>query len=95
MPLQAAQILHNRYRIEKQLGRGGMGAVYLAHDTVLEHKVAVKEMRPAPSLDETVLNGLREQFQREARILAGLNHPNLPRVTDYFTDNNNVYLFIP
>jgi serine/threonine protein kinase len=92
MSLQAAQVLHNRYRIEKQLGQGGMGAVYLAHDTVLEHRVAVKEMRPAPGLDETLLSGLREQFQREARVLAGLNHPNLPRVTDYFTDNNNAYL---
>ncbi|MBN1888194.1 MAG: protein kinase [Thermoflexales bacterium] len=92
MPLQAAQVLHNRYRIERQLGQGGMGAVYLAHDTVLEHKLAVKEMRPAPGIDEALLNGLREQFQREARVLAGLNHPNLPRVTDYFTESNNAYL---
>ncbi len=92
MPLQAGQVVHNRYQIQSQLGQGGMGAVYLAHDMVLDHRTAVKEMRPAPDLAEVTLEGLREQFKREARVLAGLNHPNLPRVTDYFTEGGNAYL---
>lgn len=91
MPIPG-QMLHNRYQIQNQLGQGGMGAVYLARDTVLEHKVAVKEMRPSGDLSPDTLDGLRQQFQREARVLAGLNHPNLPRVIDYFTDGGNEYL---
>ncbi len=92
MSLQPGQILHNRYQIQGLLGQGGMGAVYLARDAVLEHKVAVKEMRPDPQSPPSMLDGLRQQFQREARVLAGLTHPNLPRVTDYFSEGSNEYL---
>lgn len=92
MPLQPGQVLHNRYQIQSQLGQGGMGAVYLARDLSLEHKVAVKEMRPAPDINPTMLDGLRQQFMREARVLAGLAHPNLPRVIDYFSEGGNEYL---
>ncbi len=92
MPLQSGQVVRNRYQIHDQLGQGGMGAVYVARDMALEQRVAVKEMRPASDLSGTVLDGLRQQFQREARVLAGLTHPNLPRVIDYFIENDNEYL---
>lgn len=71
-------VLANRYRIEKLLGCGGFGAVYLASDLHLpQRKVAVKENH-----DPTVLKA----FLKEAEILANLHHPNLPRVSDFFQE---------
>ena len=85
MPLQPGDILHDRYRIEGQLGKGGMGAVFLAHDLTLDIKVAVKEnLSPSPESER--------QFRREARLLATLRHPNLPRVTDHFILEDRQYL---
>jgi serine/threonine protein kinase len=85
MSYTKGSILHNRYRIDAQLGRGGMGAVYLAFDQTLQIRVAVKE--------NLNLNPESErQFQREATLLAGLRHPNLPRVTDHFVDEDRQYL---
>lgn len=77
MPLSQGQVLKERYRIVKLLGQGGFGAVYRAWDMNLSRPCAVKE-----NLDAS--NEAQRQFQREALILAGLSHPNLPRVTDYF-----------
>ena len=77
MPLIQSQILKDRYRIVKLLGQGGFGAVYRAWDTTLNVPCAVKESF------ELSPEGQR-QFLREAQILAGLRHANLPRVTDYF-----------
>ena len=85
MPLTTGQIIHNRYRIVSLLGQGGMGAVYRAWDVNLNVPVALKEMLPDPSSAQRALAKLRAQFQREAQVVAGLNHPNLVRVTDYFS----------
>ncbi|HUS84527.1 MAG TPA: protein kinase, partial [Anaerolineales bacterium] len=85
MPLQLNDTLHERYRIQGQLGAGGMGTVYLAHDLTLDIKVAVKEnLNPGPESER--------QFRREARLLATLRHPNLPRVTDHFILEDRQYL---
>src|SRR3984893_7646046 len=78
-------ILQNRYRIIRQLGKGGMGAVYEAVDQRLDATVAVKETF---SVDDR----LRRQFEREARLLAQLHHPALPRVSDYFTEDDRAFL---
>jgi len=85
MPLAPGSILRDRYRIEDQLGKGGMGAVYLAHDLTLDLRVAVKE-------NLSITPDAEEQFLREARLLAELRHPNLPRVTDYFVLETRQYL---
>jgi eukaryotic-like serine/threonine-protein kinase len=77
MPIPIGTLLNNRYRIVSILGQGGMGAVYRASDEHLLIPVAVKE-----NLFLTEEYG--RQFQREAHILAGLRHNNLPHVTDYF-----------
>jgi eukaryotic-like serine/threonine-protein kinase len=69
--------LNNRYRILTVLGLGGMGAVYKALDENLGIYVAVKE-------NLYLSEEFTRQFQREASVLAGLRHPNLPRVSDYF-----------
>ncbi|RLC75988.1 MAG: hypothetical protein DRJ03_29405 [Chloroflexi bacterium] len=85
MPLTTGQIINNRYRVAALLGQGGMGAVYRAWDTNLNIPVALKEMTPAPQADSRTLAQLRQQFKREAQVVAGLDHPNLVRVTDYFS----------
>ncbi|HEY6122991.1 MAG TPA: serine/threonine-protein kinase [Pyrinomonadaceae bacterium] len=78
-------ILQNRYRIIRQLGQGGMGAVYEAIDERLDTTVALKETFFA---DER----LRKQFEREARLLARLHHPALPRVSDHFSEGDGQFL---
>jgi serine/threonine-protein kinase len=69
-----------------------MGAVYRAWDTRLNRPVALKEMIPQPGLDDSMLVQLRQQFEQEAQILATLTHPNLVRVTDYFSWDGNEHL---
>ena len=86
-------ILQSRYTILKTLGRGGMGAVYLAQDIRLANRpVAVKEMIPDPSASPAEQAQAQQQFQWEASTLASLNHPNLPRVSDNFTQGGKHYL---
>ncbi|MBE9508164.1 MAG: protein kinase, partial [Chloroflexi bacterium] len=92
MTLNTGQIVDNRYRIVSPLGQGGMGAVYRAWDTRLNQPVALKEMIPQSGLDVGMLAQLRQQFQQEAQVLAALVHPNLVRVTDYFSWSSNEYL---
>ncbi len=85
MTLETGSLLHDRYRIEGLLGKGGMGAVYVAHDQTLQLRVAVKENLNAGA-------ELERQFHREASLLASLRHPNLPRVTDHFLLEGHQYL---
>jgi predicted Ser/Thr protein kinase len=92
MTLSVGELIDNRYRIAKLLGQGGMGAVYRAWDTRLNRPIALKEMIPQFGLDAGMLADLREQFQQEAQVLATLTHPNLVRVTDYFSWEGNEYL---
>jgi hypothetical protein len=78
-------ILQGRYRIVRQLGQGGMGAVYEAVDQRLDTTVALKETLFAEER-------LRKQFEREARLLARLHHPALPRVSDHFSEGDGQFL---
>src|SRR5436190_18326052 len=83
--LTADIVLQERYRIVRQLGQGGMGAVYEAVDERLDTTVALKETL---FTDEK----LRKQFEGEARLLARLHHPALPRVSDHFTESEGQFL---
>ena len=86
MSLENGDLLKQRYRIVDILGQGGMGAVYRALDTNLDMIVAIKE-------NSFQTEEYARQFQREAKILASLRHPNLPRVFDYFViDQQGQYL---
>ncbi len=78
-------ILQNRYLIQRQLGQGGMGAVYLATDQRFGSTVALKETFFS---DES----LRRAFEREARLLNNLRHAALPVVIDHFAEGDGQFL---
>jgi serine/threonine protein kinase len=84
-PLTPDTILQDRYRIVRQLGRGGMGAVYEAVDQRLDKTLAIKETLSSEA-------SMRKQFEREARLLAVMHHPALPKVTDHFVEGNRAFL---
>jgi len=75
--MNTGDILQGRYRIVRLVGQGGFGAVYRAWDLSLSQPVALKE-----NMDGGIES--QRQFEREAKLLAGLRHPNLPRVGDHF-----------
>ncbi len=83
--LAAGTILQERYRIVRQLGRGGMGAVYEAVDERLGITVALKETLSSEA-------SMRKQFAQEARLLASMQHPALPRVSDHFVEKQRAFL---
>lgn len=84
-------VLDNRYEILGIIERGGMGAVYKALDRRLDNVCAVKEMREHFEKEEYRIYAI-EKFKSEALILSKLRHPNIPRVWDYFIENNRYYL---
>jgi serine/threonine protein kinase len=89
-PLAVNHMLDGRYRINKMLGQGGMGRVYLANDTRLANRpVACKEMVIGDGIQE---QKAVEDFNREARVLASLSHPAIPQVIDYFGERGRHYL---
>src|SRR4051812_1392572 len=85
MPL-ASKLLADRYRVVGRLGAGGMAVVVLAEDEQLGRKVAVKRLH-ADSPEEA-----GRRFQREARLAASLNHPNIVAVYDIVTDEDGVLI---
>lgn len=94
------------YRVERVLGRGGFGITYLATDTNLDHRVAIKEYLPGPLVERRADNTLvantessesqfragLQRFLREARTLVKFRHPNIVRVMAVFEANNTAYL---
>ena len=85
-PIAPNTLIQNRYLVVQLIGKGGMGEVYLAVDQRLGSAVALK--RTFFSDDEQ----LRYAFEREARTLARLRHPSLPKVSDHFTEQETQYL---
>ncbi|MDD5467808.1 MAG: serine/threonine-protein kinase [Anaerolineales bacterium] len=98
-PVKAGEVLRNRYKIRRIIGQGGMGSIYLADDLRLEGRLcALKEVEHDRSLPADLLKQARDQFQREATVLARLDHPNLPKVSDFFSSEGRDYLvmdFVP
>ncbi|GAC1697442.1 MAG: hypothetical protein PVS3B3_22940 [Ktedonobacteraceae bacterium] len=85
-------ILKQRYVVLAQVGRGGFGAVYKAADTQFGNRlVAIKEMSQSNMNAQELLEATLS-FKREALMLAGLTHPNLPRIYEQFTDGGRSYL---
>jgi serine/threonine protein kinase, bacterial len=86
-------VLQDRYVVMQKLGQGGMGAVYRAGDRRLSTvNWAVKEMSQSAISGPLEIQQARAAFRHEAEMLAALNHPNLPRVTDHFEQDGKAYL---
>ena len=83
--IETGKVLQHRYRIERQIGQGGMGAVYVATDERFGSTVAIKETL---FMDDNY----RKAIEREARLLNSLKHVALPRVTDHFLEENVQFL---
>jgi serine/threonine-protein kinase len=93
LPVKPGEDLRGRYRIRERIGQGGMGNIYLADDMRLEGRLcALKEVEYDRALPENILKEAREQFLREATVLARLDHPNLPKVSDFFSIEKRDYL---
>ena len=87
--IQIGKIFAGRYRILKQIGRGGMADVYLAKDLILDgEEVAVKALRTNYQTDPIAV----ARFQREARAMADLDHPHIVRITDIGEEDGQQYL---
>ena len=82
------QLINDRYEIEKLIGEGGMANVYLARDTILDRKVAVKVLRGDLAGDEKFVR----RFQREALSASSLSHPNIVEIYDVGEDEGNFYI---
>jgi eukaryotic-like serine/threonine-protein kinase len=92
--IASGELLKDRYRLERTLGRGGMAAVWLGHDEVLDRPVAVKVLSDTIASDP----GFVARFRREARTAAALSHPNLIGVYDFSEEGERPYLvmqFVP
>ena len=83
--IEQGKTLQQRYRIDRQIGQGGMGAVYVATDQRFGSTVAIKETL---CMDDN----FRKAIEREARLLNSLKHPALPRVSDHFEEDNGQFL---
>src|SRR5438270_14031477 len=88
MSSQVGTLLNGRYRLDAQIGAGGMSTVYRAFDTVLERQVAIKLMHREMSSDSDQL----ERFRRDARAVAQLNHPHIVGVIDAGEDDGTPYI---
>ncbi|HEX7299291.1 MAG TPA: protein kinase [Solirubrobacteraceae bacterium] len=88
MSSQVGTLLNGRYRLDAQIGAGGMSTVYRAFDTVLERQVAIKLMHREIASDSDQL----ERFRREARAVAQLNHPHVVGVIDAGEDDGTPYI---
>lgn len=82
------QLINDRYEIEKLIGEGGMANVYLARDTILDRKVAVKVLRGDLAGDDKFVR----RFQREALSASSLSHPNIVEIYDVGEDEGNFYI---
>jgi len=98
-PVKIGDELRGRYVINKVVGRGGMGSIYLAEDNRLSGRMcAIKEVFQGNDLPDDLQAQGREQFYREASVLARLDHPNLPKVSDFFSEVERDFLvmdFVP
>lgn len=94
--LPGTTLLQSRYQLEKRLGRGAMGQVYLARDqNLVTRRVAVKTVRPDILSDEDLQEGEAiARFEREARAAASIRHPNVVDVTDFGQSRDGVFFLV-
>ncbi|PKO13561.1 MAG: serine/threonine protein kinase [Chloroflexi bacterium HGW-Chloroflexi-10] len=99
LALKTGEVLRGRYKVNRIIGQGGSGSIYLSDDLRLNgRQCALKEVEHDRTLPEDLLKEARDQFLREATVLARLDHPNLPKVSDFFSVSTRDYLvmdFVP
>ena len=83
-----AEILNDRYRLDKQLGKGGMAIVYQATDLMLDRTIAIKILRKNFSASQA----FQERFKEEAKAAANLTHPNIVTVHDFGFDKDQLFI---
>jgi serine/threonine-protein kinase len=88
MSQQSAQVFSGRYEILRHLARGGMAEVYLAHDLMLDRRVALKVLFPELSTDRNFV----ERFRREAQAAANLSHPNIVSIYDWGEEDGTYFI---
>jgi len=88
--VKGVRLCRGRYQISRLLARGGFGFIYLAHDTLTDQQVILKEMIPALVSDVEIVR----RFIREGRTLQRLKHPNIVRAGAMFRENSNYYLVL-
>ncbi len=88
--LSKGQKINERYEVVKSIGEGGMANVYLAQDTILDRKVAIKVLRGDLSSDDKFIR----RFQREALSVSNLSHPNIVEVYDVGEEDGQYYIIM-
>ncbi|MBI4062784.1 MAG: CHASE2 domain-containing protein [Elusimicrobia bacterium] len=81
-----------RYEVEKELGKGAMGIVYLGKDPKINRQVAIKTMRFEEDADEATMKAIKERFFREAESAGNLNHPNIIKIYDAGEEQEIAYI---
>ena len=89
---RGASLQNGRYVIDKVLGQGGMGAALLAHDTRISNKQVVVKELTTDSTDPKQKQDDQQNFEREVETLAKIDHPLVPRVTDYFQEGSHSFM---
>jgi hypothetical protein len=92
MPTETERRIADRYVLEEPLGRGGMGVVWRARDTLLERHVAIKQVEVPVSMPGPEISAVRRRVLREARAAAALNHANAVTVFDVLEDDDRAYI---
>ena len=87
-PVQSPRVFSERYELTHLIARGGMAQVYLAHDRLIDRRVALKVLFPELSVDTTFV----ERFRREAQAAANLAHPNIVQVFDWGEDQGSYFI---
>jgi serine/threonine-protein kinase len=91
--IEIGTVLRDRYQLKDVVGHGGMGNVYMAEDLRLPGRLcAIKEVQPEANASPEARRQEHNQFLREASLLAQLDHPNLPKVSDFFAEGGRDYL---
>ena len=97
-PLAPGTLLKGRYRVETQIGKGGMGYVYKANDELFSTELGTRSVRSLkemiPRVSEAEQAKYMLNFRREAGLLESLRHPNIPRVYEWFEQSNRAYLVL-
>ena len=92
MPTETTRIVADRYRLLDSLGRGGMGVVWAAEDSILQRRVAIKEVETPRGLSDEERDALEARVMREARAAARLNHPHVVTVFDVVEDEGRTFI---